>query len=50
MNEKTNETGGEPVVDRAFEERDEALTKALDALEKEALPRKPKPAPIPGMF
>ena len=40
----------EPISKEEFDKRDEALTEALDKLEKEALPEKPKPASIGGMF
>ena len=39
-----------PISKEEFDKRDEALTDALDKLEKEALPPKPKPEPIGGMF
>jgi hypothetical protein len=40
----------EPISKEEFDKKDEALTEALDRLEKEALPPKPRPEPIGGMF
>jgi len=39
-----------PISKDDFAKRDEALTKALDKLEKEIHPPKTKPEPIGGMF
>ncbi len=39
-----------PISSEEFAERDKALTEALDKLEKDISPPKPKPAPIGSMF
>ena len=44
------ENSEKPISKEEFDKRDEALTEVLDKLEKEALPPKPKPEPIGGMF
>jgi hypothetical protein len=38
-----------PISKEEFDKRDDALTHALDKLEKEVSPRRPKPAPIGAM-
>jgi len=48
--ELQTEDTGKPISNEEFDKRDDALTEALDKLEKEALPPRPKPAPIGGMF
>ena len=39
-----------PISQDEFARRDHALTEALDDLEKDVFPARPKPAPIGGMF
>ena len=39
-----------PISKEEFDKRDQALSEALDRLEKEAPPPKPKPDTIGGMF
>lgn len=38
------------ISNKEFENKDEALSQALDKLEKEAFPPKTKPEPIGAMF
>ena len=39
-----------PISQDEFARPDHALTEALDDLEKDVFPARPKPAPIGGMF
>jgi hypothetical protein len=51
MSKKIPPVGSEkPISKEEFEKRDDELTKALDKLENENSPPKPKPEPIGGMF
>jgi hypothetical protein len=44
------EKADEAISQQEFVERDQALTEALDKLEKDIHPPKTKPEPIGGMF
>jgi hypothetical protein len=46
----TIEGDSKPISKGEFDKRDEALTEALDKLEEQVAPSKPKPEPIGGMF
>ncbi len=48
--EPTPKGADQPISQEEFAKRDQALTEALDKLEKDVSPPKPKPEPIGGMF
>jgi hypothetical protein len=48
--ETTPKNIDQPISEEEFAKRDEALTEALDRLEKDVRPSTPKPEPIGSMF